>query len=110
MKKMLRKLKSKAGETIGETLVALLIASFALLMLAGAISTSTGIITRSSDKIDNYFEKANSSLVEMKDAASGNVVIKEKTGSVRMNVPVTYGTNDDLGDKPVISFKVKKSE
>lgn len=108
MKKLLKKIKSKTAETIGETLVALLIASFALLMLAGAISTSTGIITSSSDKIDNYFEKSNSNLVEMEDAGTGNVVIKEKGGSVTMNIPVTYGTNDDLGSKsPVIAFKAK---
>ena len=48
MKKSIwKKLKSAAGETIGETLVALLISSLALMMLAGAVSAATRMITRS---------------------------------------------------------------
>lgn len=50
-----RKLKSCAGESIGETLIALLISSLALVMLAGAISTATRVIQTSKNKMDNYY-------------------------------------------------------
>ena len=43
----LRKLHSKAGETIAETLVALLISALALVMLAGALSAAAKVITTS---------------------------------------------------------------
>ena len=39
-KQFLKKLKSRAGETLVETLVAILISTFASLMLAGATSTA----------------------------------------------------------------------
>ena len=38
------KLNGQSGESIGETLVALLIAALALVMLAGAISASLGVV------------------------------------------------------------------
>ena len=61
MKKLIKKLKSSSGESIGETLVALLIAALALLMLAVAITATTRIINNSSEKVDDYFDKSNTS-------------------------------------------------
>ena len=55
MKKMLKKLRSTAGESIGETLVALLISALALVMLAGAVSSASNIITRSNDAMNDYY-------------------------------------------------------
>ena len=43
------KLRGKRGESIGETLIALLISSLALVMLAGAISSAANIVTRGKD-------------------------------------------------------------
>ena len=108
MKKLLRKLKSKAGESIGETLVALMIGAFALVMLAGAITTTTGIINTSSDKINGYFDDSNTKLVKMSGAQTGkSVTITEETGTgVNITVPVKYGKVTDLGSKnPVIAFQ-----
>lgn len=51
MKRALRKLRGRTGESIGETLVALLISALALVMLAGAIASATGIVTRSNEAI-----------------------------------------------------------
>ena len=49
-----KKLRSRAGETIGETLVALLISSLALLMLAGAVSAASRAVQQSKTKIEEY--------------------------------------------------------
>jgi len=49
-------LHDQLGESIGETLIALLISSLALLMLAGAISTAGRIITRNKNSMNSYYE------------------------------------------------------
>ena len=56
MRKMIQKLKSTSGESITETLVAILISSFALLMLAGAITTGFRIIETSKATMNRYYE------------------------------------------------------
>lgn len=58
MKQATRKLRSRAGESIGETLVALLISALALLMLAGAISSAGRIVTRNKESMDTYYKTA----------------------------------------------------
>lgn len=55
-KRIIRKCRSQAGETIGETLVALLISALALIMLAGAIGSAADIVTRNKAAMDTYFE------------------------------------------------------
>ncbi len=51
---ILSKLKSEAGESLGEVLIALLIAALALTMLASVISTASGVINRSKMAVDRY--------------------------------------------------------
>ena len=46
------KLSSHAGESIAETLFALLISSLALIMLAGAVSSAMRVVTGSKEKMD----------------------------------------------------------
>ena len=52
---MKKKLKSQTGESIGETLVSLLIAALALVMLAGAVSASSGVIMKGRNKLNAYY-------------------------------------------------------
>lgn len=49
------KLKSISGESLGETLISLVIAALALLMLAGAISAATNVIMRSKEAMNDYY-------------------------------------------------------
>jgi len=49
------KLKSCVGESIGETLIALLISALALIMLAGAISSASRIVTRNKASMEEYY-------------------------------------------------------
>ena len=51
-----RKLNSKAGESIGETLIAVLISALALVILAGAIGAATRIITRSNAAVKLHYD------------------------------------------------------
>ncbi|MBR6220466.1 MAG: hypothetical protein IKQ80_07880 [Clostridia bacterium] len=62
MKKLMSKLRSAAGETIGETLVALLISALALTMLAGAIGAANNIVTRSNKAMNDYYTKTGTGL------------------------------------------------
>ncbi len=55
MRDIKNKLRSRAGESIGETLVALLIAALALLMLAGAVSSASKIVTRNKAAMEEYY-------------------------------------------------------
>jgi len=49
------KLQSVVGESIGETLIALLISALALLMLAGAVSSAGRIVTRNKAAMESYY-------------------------------------------------------
>ena len=69
MKGVLRKLYSRAGESIGETLIALLISSLALLMLAGAVSSASRIVTRNKTAMEDYYGKKQA---EVRAAWDGN--------------------------------------
>lgn len=57
-KRITARLRSKAGESIAETLVALLISALALVMLAGAISSAARIIKESNVAAENMYNNA----------------------------------------------------
>ena len=61
------KLGSRAGETITETLVSVLISALALVMLAGAITAASNIIKRSRNALSEYYA-ANEVMAEMPDS------------------------------------------
>ena len=64
MKQSKKKLRGCKGESIGETLIALLISSLALLMLAGAVSSAANIVTTSKQKMVEYYTDANSTAIQ----------------------------------------------
>lgn len=55
-RRFVKKLHSRAGESIGETLVAVLISALALLILAGAVSAAARILTRSDTTVKGIYE------------------------------------------------------
>ena len=60
MKSLLRKkLHKKGGETITEVLVALLITSFAALILAGAVGTAQRVNQKNAATLKKYYENSN---------------------------------------------------
>ena len=106
------KLKSKAGESIAEVLIALLIAALALTMLASVITTSARIITSSKAAMNAYYQERNgldagtsasgsltlqiiktgdsSGTVILKEGQSANFTVESYTigDTVTMNIPV----------------------
>ena len=76
-----KKLKSNSGESIAETLVAVLISAFALLMLAGTINTASNLITKGQDNLGKYYA-ANNNLAEHKTSSSSlTITVKDSAGS-----------------------------
>lgn len=108
------KLTSKAGDSIGETLVALLIGSLALVMLAGAVSSGARVIFRSEKKMDEYYLENNKISSMEEGAETLSVTLKEKTGDgtgeavslTGTDLPVSANayTNSVFENNKVISY------
>ena len=64
-----RRLRNNAGESIAEVLVALLISSLALMILAGMITSTANMITKSKKVYGDYIA-AEASLVDYTVSAS----------------------------------------
>ncbi len=124
MGRLIRKLKSSSGESIAETLVAVLISAFALMMLAGTINTATRLITNSQDKLGKYYSSNNllAEETESEESSTQNtftVVLSDgssSTGSVGKewsNVPYYELTSDDssiIGDNELIVYSLPQEE
>ena len=104
-----------------ETLVALLISSFALLMLAGSITTASSIVERSRKKMDDYYT-ANEEMVIMPATVRSSNITKS-TGSLKvstlssgstLSIPpqaiVYYQNNAFSGSDPIITYRSKNSQ
>jgi len=104
-KRMGRKLRSNAGESIGETLVALLISALALVMLAGAISSTANMITTSDAKMGEYYDGDD---ILVQQAASGGtastITITGSDGTAETRNVSCY-TNAAFASKPVVAYQ-----
>ena len=110
MEKLKQNLHSQAGESIGETLVSLLIAALALVMLAGAISASSGVIMKSRDKLNDYYsanEEA-SGVVKMTSGGStvtDGITIEDNAGVIsKQSYSVTYYKNNEFDGRTVVAY------
>ena len=122
MKKLKKKLSSRAGESIAETLVALLISALALVMLAGAMTAAYRVITKSRNKLDSYYA-GNEDLVNLvkndtdtESLEGGSETVSEKVvistsddsgSSIIQTLWITCYRNEVFGKTPVISYKKK---
>lgn len=112
------KLKDKSGESLTETLVALLISALAIAMLAGAIAASSGIVQRSRDKLAKYYS-ANEVIAEMPDevpdaikdtaaiSTSGDLSFKNSNGNSESVGNMYFYSNEAFKDKVVTAYKIK---
>ena len=112
-----KKLTSQAGESIGETLVALLISALALVMLAGAVSAGMRIVTNSKEKMDTYYKVNNAIVARATTAPTVNgTAVPDFSGSLTVTVdkllptgtipPATYWKNETLSAMPVIVYSI----
>ena len=103
----LKKLRSRAGESIAETLVALVISALALLMLAGAITSASRVVERSKAAMTNYYEADNALAQTATKKGDVSITIKDDADSISQTfVDVPYYLNDTLGAVEVISYSL----
>ena len=110
------KLNSQDGESIGEVLVALLISSLALVMLASMITATTRIVTRSKKWTNNYVSASNVLIDQgSSNPGTGAVSLKVKVDGVdtviklvddaNKSIPVYYYTNSTISSTPVTVYR-----
>lgn len=100
MKQIRKKLQSRIGESLAETLVAVLVIALALTMLAGMITATANMVTRSKETMNTYYE-ANTKLETLEDSEPMTIEI---TGSLTIEVPVKATTNSTFSRTPVIAY------
>ena len=107
------KLKSRAGDSLAEVLIALLISALAIVMLANMIVVSTTMVNRSKDYFDTYYKANNVLSAHGGGDATGTVSLKNGENSVYLvgntsDTAITYHVNTSAPDgTPVISYEVK---
>lgn len=106
---LIKKLRSRAGETISETLLSVLVGALALVMLAGAVSAASGVITKSREKLNTYYnttETVISKVYGKENLTAGTVTVK--SGETKTaEVSVRYAVNDVFGSTPVVVYRAE---
>lgn len=113
IRKSLEKLKNHSGESIAETLVAMLISTLALLVLAGAITTATNLISKSSTSLDEYYSANNnldngsgtSSSTATVTVAGSDTSSSSADAVTWVKCSVTTYENTTIGSNPVIAYR-----
>ncbi|MBE6039757.1 MAG: hypothetical protein E7219_02210 [Clostridiales bacterium] len=116
--KVNNKLSSNAGESIAETLVALLISALALVMLAGSIYAASNMVTRSREQLKKYY-RANEIMVtsgsadslDYVDKATKNVTIEGAsldTPDMPGHYSVEMYTNSAFPKKAVSAYRLNE--
>ncbi len=107
---VINKLKSNSGESIAETLVAVLIAAVALLMLAGTVNTASNLISNSQDKLKQYYE-ANNNLEQRNGGTLGKKVTISGAGTLLdgNSYSATTYENNELKSGAVIAYDISQT-
>ena len=109
-----QKLRSRAGESIAEVLIALLISALALTILASMITASKNALERSKKKMDDYNSKNARLVNQSNNDGSGSVNIKingaggvssiwDFTGK-NATASVYYYVNPEFSSNPVVAY------
>ncbi len=117
-RKLKFKLRGKRGESLTEVLIAVLISSIALVMLASMIATTQRIVTRTKASTEEYVT-GNNKLVEKEETSkigTGNVqfvagvdkssyYLTQLTDNTAQNIPVQYYVNSALKNVLVAAYE-----
>lgn len=110
--RLMKKLNSRAGESIGETLVALIIASLALFMLAGAITASSKAIVKSKTQLDRYYTANENGMVRRSSGGTTlirGVVIEDETDAISdQSFDVICFKNEVFSGNPVVAYNLSE--
>ena len=109
MKYTIQKLRSRAGMTIGETLVSLLVVALALTMLAGAMSSVSKVIERGRTGVNTYYDEVEE-MVSMTGSGSGKTVqfqdmSTELTTKLEVEDQNVSSYSAKLGNTTVVMYK-----
>lgn len=118
-KKMRTRLRNNRGESLTEVLVALLISTLALTILAVMITTTQRLVKKSKSLTHDYViannqlvEKAESALsgegsvsIQVKELAGGDFSPKDLTDSSGSSINVVYYVNDTFGSVDVTLYQ-----
>ncbi len=104
IRKLVKKLNSRAGESLAETLVALLISALALVMLAGAITAAGDVVTRSKNKLKDYYTE-NENIVQRNTSGGGGNITITGDGVSIPSYAITIYKNEEFSKYPVVSYK-----
>ena len=111
-RRFVEKLKSQVGESIAEVLIALLISSLALVMLASMISSTTSMVSTGKSAMKEYYacnedlEKLTKTEEKTTKTERVSITIKPAdsgTSIAEKTIPVTVYGNECLG-KSVSSY------
>ena len=90
MKPVYRRLKSKNGETLVETLAATLLVSLAMIAFSVMLSTTANIITSSRDTINNYIKSGGSNidgkLTVYRDGSNKEIKFTDEQGASSIDI------------------------
>ena len=102
------KLHSKIGESIAETLVALLIGALALTMLAGAVGAAFRMINTNKKAVNEYYTNTNNLVTLDSGLKSAGITVTggENSGISSESYNVQYVENSSFSKTPVIAYKV----
>ena len=102
-------LRNTHGETITEVLVAMVIVGLALLMLAVVIATSSNIVKKDREYMEDYYETGNRLATYSGQGISGALTVKYASGATVKLSPDDNGTiSIDVyanEDGSVVSYK-----
>ena len=107
------RLKSRAGESLAEVLISVLISALGIAMLAGVISSAADVVARSKDTMDSYITAGNQLAARSDDTAEGTGTVKlqdDSNNTVKISddsdssITVNYYINDTAAGDPVVSY------
>lgn len=102
--KVSNKLKSTSGESIAETLVAVLISAFALLMLAGTVNTASNLITNSQASLKSYYKDYND-LADPGTGAGATATLKKGSEQVLSDTVLVRSINSKIGNRTLVAYE-----
>ncbi len=88
----MKRLREKKGESIAETLVAVLIMAMSLTILAGAIVSAA--------KVNSKFDNSSEAVIGPVKTGSGSIYVKDSTGSTKASFTVEiYEAGNGTGNE-----------
>ncbi len=111
MRKMKNRLKSSAGETIGEVLISTLVAALSLMILAMMIASAGKLVIKSKNFMDDYVKEENGIVTGTGSAVTGTLKFSDGGTEVPLTnhspdggYTVNIYVNDQISGKPVAAY------